>query len=64
MDRKQDVEAGIRICKAERSMREHVFRNDTTKRKKKVAEMDVVICLLRNYKKMVPDAMGSLFEGG
>lgn len=61
MDYKEDCDAGLKILKDERGMREKVFKNDTMKRRKKVAEMDVCINLLRNYKKTLPSRCGNLF---
>lgn len=56
------MDRALKICRAEKAMRENVFRNDYTKKNLKVAEMEFVMKLLRNYKKTLTDMTGSLFK--
>ncbi len=64
MDYTEDADRALSICRTEKTMRENVFRNDYNKRKMKVAEMDFVIGLLRNYKRTLPSRTGNLFSEG
>lgn len=42
-------------------MREIVFKSDSRKRQKKMIEMDIIINLLRNYKKILMSRTSDLF---
>lgn len=59
---KEDVENCIKICKAERAMREQVFKHDYVKKKDKAEEMDKVINLLKWIKGKVKARQRSLFS--
>ncbi len=59
--RKSYIEKAKKICQAELKMREYVFRNDSIKRKKKVADMQYVISVLNEYEKLLPEEQKLLF---
>ena len=59
----EDVDRALKICRTEKAMRESVFRNDYNKKQLKVAEMEFVMDLLRNYKKTLSSRTGDLFSG-
>ena len=61
MDYKEDADRAVAICKAELKMREEVFKRNHLQKQKKVAEMDFIINLLRNYKKTLKGRTGNLF---
>ena len=63
MDYAEDVDKAISILKAERAMRENVFKRDYQKKTRKVEEMNLVITLLRNYKKELNSKTANLFGG-
>ena len=61
MDYTEDVDKAISILKTERLMREKVFKNDYRKKTRKVEEMNLVINMLRNYKRKLLSRTANLF---
>lgn len=57
----EDVEKAIAICRAEKLMRENVFKNDHRQKSVKVAQMEYVLTLLKNYKETLQSRTGNLF---
>ena len=58
---KSYIEKAKKICQAELKMREYVFRNDSIKRKKKVADIQYVISVLKECEKLLPKEQKSLY---
>jgi len=59
-----NIDKAIKICQAERKMREYVFRSDYEKRRRKVQQMDFVIDILNQCKKeLCSESQQELFTG-
>jgi hypothetical protein len=59
-----NIDKAIKICQAERSMRERVFHSDYEKRRRKIQQMDFVIGLLEQCKKELgSEPQQELFKG-
>lgn len=61
---RKDFETAYRIVRAERRMREHVFRGDTVKRDAKVAEMDKLVEILTRWKNELKPLVDDYMEQG
>ena len=61
IDYQEDIQKAILICKAEKLMRETVFKHDFRQKQVKTEQMDYCIKLLQNYKKTLESRTGNLF---
>jgi len=59
-----NIDKAIKICQAERKMRDYVFRGDYERRRRKVQQMDFVIDMLEQCKKeLCKEPQQELFRG-
>ena len=62
--RRYHIEKALHICRDELKMREHVFRKDPMKRKKKTEEMQYVIKVLKECEELCIEEQKELFGAG